>query len=357
MHDRSVAELTGPGLSIGRHRIGDDQPVYVIAEAGVNHNGQPEAALRLIDAAAEAGADAVKFQIFLAEALTTADAPAAEYQRHNAPGQRALLERLELSDRDWRRIRAHCRERGIDFLATPFSLRDLERLLELEPVAVKIASTDIDHYPLLRDAAASGLPVLLSTGAAELAEVERAVGWFEQFAAIERLVLLHCVSAYPTPIEAGNLRAIRTLREHFDLPTGFSDHTVEIQTAGLAVTAGACVLEKHFTLDRSLPGPDHALSLEPAALRAYVAKARQAERARGDGRKAAGELELDVRRVSRRSVVTTRALPAGHRLTEADLVAKRPAGGIPPSAWPELIGRRLRSDVDAETVLRWEMIE
>ncbi len=358
MHPGSLLTPRTAGVPLGMRRIADDLPVYVVAEAGVNHNGKLDEALRLVDAAAWAGADAVKFQIFHADELTLADAPAAGYQRRTrARSQRELLRRLELSDRDWRRIRQRCRELRIDFIATPFSVRDLERLAALEPVALKIASTDIDHYPLLRQAATLGLPILLSTGAAELDEVETAVGWLDELGAGERLVLLHCVSSYPTPWHAVNLRAIGTLRQHFDRPTGFSDHTTGVESAALAVAAGACLLEKHFTLDRAARGPDHALSLEPDDLRAYIRAARTAEAARGDGRITVAPIERDVRGVSRRSLVTTRPLPAGAELTEDDLTAKRPAGGISPACWPDVLGRRLRRSLPAETILRWEMIE
>ncbi|MGE0479812.1 MAG: N-acetylneuraminate synthase family protein [Phycisphaerae bacterium] len=338
--------------------IGPGQRVFVIAEAGVNHDGALTRALALVDAARDAGADAVKFQVFDADELATRAAGAADYQRAAgcAPTQRDLLRRLELSDADFARIRAHCDATGVLFLATPFGVRDLARLLELAPPAIKLASTDLNHVPLARAAAATGLPVIVSTGAATYAEIEAARARWNAWDAADRLILMHCVSCYPTPVDAANLRAIASLHALSGAPVGFSDHTTSIETGAWAAAAGACVLEKHLTHDRDAAGPDHAASLEPAAFRAYVARVRAVEAALGSGALGHGALENDVRVAARRSVVAAIDLPAGVRL-DADLLAvKRPAGGIGPEDFDDLIGRRLAVAVARDTPLVWSML-
>ncbi len=345
-------------VRIAGRPVGDGYPALLIAEAGVNHDGRVADALRLVDVAAAAGADVVKFQMFRAAELVTADAATAAYQRSGGEtSQHALLRRLELSDDDFARVAERCRRRGILFLATPFSPPDVERLVRLDVPALKLASTDLNNVPLLRRAAATGLPLIVSTGAATADEIAAAVARLRGLGLSDRLILLHCVSGYPTPLEAANLRAVATLRVLSGVPCGFSDHTTSTAIAGWAVAAGACVLEKHFTLDRRRPGPDHAFSLEPDALAEYVRAARDAERALGRGTLGMTALERDVRRVARKSVVTATAIRAGTPLTAELLTVKRPGGGIPPDEFEAVLGRRAANDLAPDTVLTWEMLE
>ncbi len=332
---------------------------YVIAEAGVNHDGQLDKALALIDAAADAGANAVKFQMFRAADLSTAAAAQAEYQKACAPAasQRQMLNALELRDEAWPVLVRRCHERGIAFLATPFGSAEVERLAALGARAIKIASTDITNARLLDAAFATRLPVVLSTGASLEAEIDGAVERFRQTGAMDRLTLMHCVSCYPTPLEAANLRRIVALRDRYGVSTGFSDHTLSVWTGSWAAALGAVVIEKHLTLDRSAGGPDHAMSLCPEKLREYVARIREAETALGTGRIDMHETEQDVRRVARRSIVAARDLPAGTVLTASALALKRPGTGLSPDALEALTHRRLRVPVAADTALTWDMVE
>jgi N,N'-diacetyllegionaminate synthase len=344
-------------VSIGQRRIGVGQPVYTIAEAGVNHDGSLDKALRLVDAALEAGADAVKFQVFRAEELASESAGTAEYQRRcGGSSQRAMLARLELSDEQLGRVRAHCATRGIEFLATPFGLRDVRRLLALSVNAIKVASTDLNNLPLLHHVVQTGLPLIVSTGASTAKEIETTVERLRQWGAGERLILLHCVSAYPTPLGAANLRAVGALQRTFGIPCGFSDHTADTRTGAWAVAAGACLLEKHLTLDRSADGPDHGLSLDPSGLSEYILAARDAERALGSGDLGMTAIEADVRAVARKSIVAACDLAAGTRLRPEMLAVKRPGGGIEPDQLDKLAGQRVAVDVSRDTVLTWDML-
>jgi sialic acid synthase SpsE len=345
-------------LALGGRAVGDGRPAFVIAEAGVNHNGSVQRALEMIDVAAGTGVDAVKFQMFRADDLVTAAAPQAQYQRQAAlDSQRELLRRLELGRGDFDRLADHCRDRSVAFLCTPFGIPEAGQLIEIGVAAIKLASTDLNNTPLLHAVIEADVPIVLSTGAATEQEIGVAVGLFERFDAVDRLVLLHCVSAYPTPPEAANIAAVRTLRARFGVLTGYSDHTQLIETGGWAVASGACVIEKHFTLDRGLAGPDHAMSLEPDDLGRYVATIRQAERTLGDGRIGYHTCEADVRAVARKSVVVTRRVPAGARIALDMLTVKRPGGGIVPGDLDGLVGRVARVEIPADTMLQWGMLE
>jgi sialic acid synthase SpsE len=344
------------GVTIGQRSIGVGQPVYVIAEAGVNHDGSLEKALWLVNAAVEAGADAVKFQVFRADELASQSAATAGYQRESGKSQREMLARLELSDDQFRRVRGCCAERGIEFLATPFGPSDVHRLLDLKVNAIKVASTDLNNSPLLHHMAQTGLPLIVSTGAATGTEIETTVDRLRTWDADQRLILLHCVSAYPTPLDAANLRAVGALQRIFRVPCGFSDHTTDTRTGAWAVAAGACLLEKHLTLDRSAPGPDHAMSLDPGGLQEYIRAVRDAERALGTGSLGMTALEADVRNVARKSVVAACDLTAGTRLRSEMLAIKRPGGGIEPDQLDTLVGRRVAANVARDTALTWDMI-
>ncbi|RMF75965.1 MAG: N-acetylneuraminate synthase [Planctomycetota bacterium] len=343
-------------IRIGRHVVGCGERVFVIAEAGVNHDGRIDDALRLIDAAAEAGADAVKFQIFSAEELAARDAPTAAYQSGDGTTQRELLQSLELPHDAFARLAARCAERGLVFLATPFGLRDVEALARLGAAAIKIASTDLDNVPLIRAATDAGVTLIVSTGAATRDELDAAVERLRAWKAAGRAILLHCVSSYPTPLEAANLRRIAALRTRYETPVGFSDHTTATRIGAWAVAAGACVLEKHFTLDRARPGPDHAMSLEPDQLREYISDVRAAEAALGDGEIEMQPIEQDVRRVARKSVFAATRIAAGSRLTRANLTTRRPGGGISPDRFDELLSRVAAVDIPPDTPLAWNMI-
>lgn len=316
-----------PLLKIGPAVIGFDQPGYVIAEAGVNHNGSVDLAHLLIAAAAHAGADAVKFQTFEPDALVVPGARTAAYQRQRTGlgDQRAMLNALVLPPGAWVELRHDAEERGIEFLSTPFDEASLEALVDLGVRALKISSGDLTNHRLLRAARRTGLPTIVSTGASYLEEVTAAVA---AFGGPSRLALLHCVTAYPTPIEASNLRAIATLAGTFPCPIGWSDHTVGATSAVAAVALGAKLFEKHLTLDTEMDGPDHRASADPDGFAHYIEAIRDAERALGDGVKAPQPAELDNRPVARRGLYATRDLAVGELLSAADVIALRPEAGL-----------------------------
>lgn len=329
--------------------------VFIIAEAGVNHNGSLDLALRLIDAAKASGADAVKFQTFRADLLATRSAQKAPYQeRTTASGesQFEMLKRLELDASAHQRLLDHSRQAGIQFLSSPFDMQSADLLAALGVPLFKVPSGEITNLPFLEHLARKGRPLILSTGMSTLGEVEEAVRVI-QSAGSQQLTLLHCVTEYPAPYPEVNLRAMQTLKTAFGLPVGYSDHTPGIDIAIAAAALGAEVIEKHFTLDRSLPGPDHAASLEPGELQHMVAAIRNVEAALGTGIKAPAPCELPNLAVARKSVVAARSLPAGHQLATGDLDIKRPGNGIAPKLLPALIGRTLRSGVAKDEIINW----
>jgi N-acetylneuraminate synthase/N,N'-diacetyllegionaminate synthase len=334
-------------VTIGGRPVGPGAPCFVVAEAGVNHNGDLELALRLVDAAAAARADAVKFQTFRAEAVAAPSAPKAGYQLESTgagESQLEMLRGLELAPDAYAELKRRAEERGLVFLSSPFDHESVELLDELDVAAFKIASGEVTNTALLADVGRRGRPVILSSGTADVGEVEEAVATLRAAGARE-LVVLHCVSAYPAPAEGANLLAMATLAERLGLPVGFSDHTEGDEVALAAAALGACVLEKHFTLDRSLPGPDHHASLEPPELAELVRRVRRVEAAVGDGVKRPTELERANARVVRRSLAAARDLAAGTTLDEGMLEALRPGTGIAPSRLPDVVGRRLRRDL------------
>jgi N-acetylneuraminate synthase len=349
--------------------------VFVIAEAGVNHNGDLARAMALVDAAADAGADAVKFQTFRADALATAAAPKAAYQERQTGGgetQLAMLRRLELGQEAHRELAARCQAHGLAFLSTPFDEASLDFLaVGMRLPLIKIGSGDLTNAPLLLSAARHGLPVILSTGMSDLDEVAIALGALafgygevataqpgiaafrtalsrHQALLARRVTLLHCTTEYPAPIADTNLRAMHTLAQHFGLPVGFSDHTQGITAALAAVACGARVIEKHFTLDRTLPGPDHKASLEPPELVAMVRGIRDVELAMGDGDKQPRPVELSNRPIARRSVVAASVIPAGSKIRLDQLGLKRPGTGIGPAHLWDLVGRTSNRDYTAD---------
>jgi N,N'-diacetyllegionaminate synthase len=342
---------------IGTRVLGEG-PAFIVAEAGVNHNGDLDLAMRLVDAAAAAGADAVKFQTFRTDALVSGTAPKARYQQETTgadESQRTMLTRLELSPEAHERLRDHASRRGVIFFSTPFDEASADVLDRLGVALFKVPSGEVTNLPLLRHVAAKRRPVLLSTGMATLAEVATALDTLAA-AGDPPVAVLHCVSAYPAPVEETNLRAMDTLRARFGRPVGLSDHTLGIEIALAAVARGAAVLEKHLTLDKTLPGPDHRASLEPAEFTALVRGARAIEAALGDGDKRPMPSELDTRAVARRSLVAARLLPAGHRVTRADVAIKRPGTGIPPADLERVVGRTLTRAVAADELLDWKAL-
>jgi N-acetylneuraminate synthase len=332
-------------------------PVFVIAEAGVNHDGDLARALALCDAARAAGADAVKFQTFRAEDLVVPGAPTAAYQQRQtgAQDQFAMLRALELTREQHERIRDHCAAIGIEFFSTPFSLAAVDLLVALGVRRIKLPSGELTHRALVEHACATGLPVLMSTGMATLAEVEEALQWARAArGSLAGVTVLHCTSAYPAPDDALNLRAIATLRDALGLPVGYSDHSTGIDAALAAVSLGATVIEKHITLDCTLPGPDHAASLESQAFAAMVRGIRRVSAMLGDGVKAPRPEERDAARVARRSIVAAVDIPAGATVQASMLACRRPATGIAPREWERVLGSAARSAITAGTVLQWE---
>lgn len=344
-------------IRIGRREIGGDAPCFIVAEAGVNHDGRVALARRLVDIAAIAGCDAVKFQTFTADRLAVASAPKAAYQRASGhESQQEMLRRLELSEADHRDVIAHCATRKITFLSSPFDEQSADLLETLGVQAFKVPSGELTNTPLLENLARRGRPLLISTGMATLTEVERAVRAVTD-CGNHAIVLLHCTSSYPAAPEDANLRAMETLRATFDVPVGYSDHTLGIDVALAAVALGACVLEKHVTHDTDASGPDHKVSLDAERLRDLVARVRDVERALGNGRKEPAASERDVAAVARKSVVAVREIQAGSVITEDMLGIRRPGTGLPPEAREQILGRRARVAIAAGSLIAWDSLE
>jgi len=343
---------------LGR-RIGLGHPCFVIAEAGVNHNGSLDLARRLVDAAQAAGADAVKFQTFKADRLVTAAAPKASYQQARtdaAESQLAMLQKLELSEAEHRTLLAHCRDRGIQFMSTPFDEQSGDMLAALEVPLFKIPSGELTNLPYLAHLARLGRPMIVSTGMAYLSEVEAAVRCIEENGA-PPVALLHCVSNYPAAPEDVNLRAMATLANAFGLPVGYSDHTLGNEVALAAVALGACIIEKHLTLDRTLPGPDHAASLEPEEFSAAVRGIRVVEAALGHGRKVPAKSEANTAAVARKSIVAARDLTANETLDVNAVRMMRPGTGLPAAMLPHVIGRQTRKPLSVGSLITMEALE
>jgi len=347
----------------------DTSKVFIIAEAGVNHNGDFALACRLVDAAVQTGADAVKFQTFKAKNVVSKIAEKAEYQKKTtdeAESQFEMIKKLELSFEDFVKIKDYCDKKGIIFLSTSFDYESVDFLENLVPL-YKIGSGEIINLPFLEHIAKKGKPIILSTGMSTLGEVEEAVktiinvnpsffntSHISLFTShVSPLILLHCVSNYPAKYEDVNLKAMLTLKEAFKLPVGYSDHTLGIEVAVAATALGAKVIEKHFTLDRGLPGPDHKASLEPDELKAMVKAIRNIEKALGDGVKRPTQSELKVMKVARRSLVAARDIRAEEVVRESDIVTKRPGTGIPPKFKDIVIGMRPMRDIKKDEPFNW----
>ncbi len=336
---------------------------FFIAEAGVNHNGSEELALQLVEAAAQAGADAVKFQTFKAETLVSKSVATAEYQKKQtgSDDQFSMLKKLELTDKSHQKLIEHCRKYEIEFMSTAFDLEGAKFLIELGMDKLKVPSGELTNLPFIRDLAAFDKPMILSTGMSSLIEVKEAVEAVQEERKERRfsepladvLTILHCTSNYPARVGDVNLKAMQTMAEELVLPVGYSDHTEGIFVSVSAVALGARVIEKHFTLDRGLPGPDQKASLEPEELGLLVQQIRQMEDCLGDGIKAPRDSELPVRELVRRSVTLATNKEAGEVIGPEDLTLLRPGTGIAPKHLNDVVGKHLKSTMDAGSVLTW----
>ena len=346
-------------VEIRGHVIGKGMPCFIIAEAGVNHNGDASLAKKLIDAAQKAGADAVKFQTFKAEDVVTRTAAKAEYQKKTTGAEESqfvMIKRLELGERGLKELVDYAQRKRIIFLSSPFDKRSVDLLDELGVPAFKIASGEITNLPLIKYIAQKGKPIILSTGMSTLGEIEESLETVREEGA-KQIILLHCVSSYPAKAENMNLRAMGTLRCAFDLPVGLSDHSLGITIPIAAVALGACLIEKHLTLDKSLPGPDHQASLEPEELKQMIEAIRGVAKAMGDGSKMPTEEEKQIRDVVRRSLIARVNIPKGTVITEAMLGIKRPGTGVEPKLIDKVIGTVARRRIEQDEPLTMNKLE
>ncbi len=327
----------------------------IIAEAGVNHNGDLAVACELIDVAADAGADWVKFQTFTADKIVTKNAKKADYQNKTTDAdesQHAMIRKLELT-RDMHAVLIQrCKLRGVQFFSTGFDLESIDLLVELGLDSFKVPSGEITNLPYLRHVGQYGKPVIMSTGMATLDEIAAALNILEQAGTSRRdITVLHCNTEYPTPMTDVNLQAMLTIRDAFDVSVGYSDHTLGIEVAIAAVALGATIIEKHFTLDRNLSGPDHKASLEPKELKAMVAAIRNIEKAMGDGVKRPSSSEAKNKPIARKSLVAACSILEGEIFNENNLMAKRPGTGLSPMRWDEVLGRKASRDFAADELI------
>ena len=332
--------------------------VFIIAEAGVNHNGDIKLAYKLADVAKEAGVDAIKFQTFKTEKVISKYADMASYQKKNLStneSQYEMVKKLELSYKEFKKLKDYCDEIEIMFLSTPDEEYSLNFLVdELNIPFIKIGSGEVTNLPYLRKIAAKNKPIIISTGMANLGEVEEAINTIRSVNSEAQISLLHCTTNYPTPYEEVNLKSMQTLAATFKLPVGYSDHTLRIEVPVAAVAMGAKIIEKHFTLNKKLPGPDHKASLEPDELKEMIKAIRNIEVALGDGVKKPNKSETEIMKVARRSLVATRDIRVGEIIKEADIAIKRPGTGILPKFKEIIIGMKLVNDIGQDEPFRWE---
>jgi N,N'-diacetyllegionaminate synthase len=329
--------------------------VYIIAEAGVNHNGRISLAYKLVDVAVEAGADAVKFQTFKAEKVISKFAEKADYQKETTEKNESMLEmaeKLELSRIDHEKLNVYCQKKGIEFLSTPFDLESIDLLMELGLKTIKIASGEITNLPYLRKIGGLGKKVIMSSGMANLLDVEKAFDTLIEFGTSkEEITILHCTTEYPAPFEDVNLKAMQTMHNEFSVNVGYSDHTLGVEIPIAAVALGAKVIEKHITLDKKMVGPDHRASLEPQELKAMVTAIRNIEKAMGDGFKQPSPSEIKNISVARKSIVAKMSIKKGELLTEENLTVKRPGTGISPMEWDTVISKVASRDYNQDDLI------
>jgi N,N'-diacetyllegionaminate synthase len=329
--------------------------VFIIAEAGVNHNGDVNIAKRMIEAASDAGADAVKFQTFKAERIISRTAPKADYQKRTTGARESQLEmvkRLELDKKAHRELVAHCKRKGIEFLSAPFDQESIDLLNSFGLTMFKIPSGEITNLLYLRKIGGLGKKIILSTGMADMGEIEDALDIIiEAGTPKKNITVLHCTTEYPTPMREVNLLAMSTIRDAFKVSVGYSDHTKGIEVPIAAVALGATIIEKHFTLDRAMEGPDHAASLEPPELKTLIRTIRNVEKALGDGVKRPSPSELKNREIARKSLVASRSIRKGERLSAKNITTKRPGNGISPMQWDTVIGLIAQKNFKADELI------
>lgn len=329
----------------------------IIAEAGVNHNGSLDTAFKMIDAAIEAGADYIKFQTFNAHSLVTGHCEPAEYQKQNAgaSSQKEMLSDLQLSFDDFRKLKEYCDKKGIGFLSTAFDEESIDFIASLKPDFMKVPSGELTDLPYLRKMASTGIPVIISTGMATPEEIAKALKPFQKEGYDrDKIILLHCTTQYPTPMEDVNLLAMQTVAGNFGYPSGYSDHTMGIEVPIAAATLGAEVIEKHFTLDRNMEGPDHKASLEPKELGDMVKAIRNIKKALGNGVKEVKDSERPNIEAARRSIVARRNIEKGQVITEDDICTKRPAKGLSPMLWDKVVGSKAIKDFQTDELIEIE---
>lgn len=327
--------------------------VYIIAEAGVNHNGDIQVAKEMIAIARESGVDAIKFQTFQAEKLVTAQSRKAAYQQKttgNSESQLEMLKKLQLTQAEFMELKNYCNEVGIEFISTPFDMDSIDFLDRIGMKIWKIPSGEITNLPYLIKIAKTKLPVIVSTGMATLDEVAETISVLRKYGSQE-ISLLHCTTEYPTPVEDVNLNAMLTMQNKFNLPIGYSDHTMGTEIAIAAVAVGAVMIEKHFTLDRMMKGPDHQASLEPVELKAMVRAIRNVEKAMGDGIKKPAQSEIKNIQIARKSIVAARNIKHGELFTKDNLTVKRPGNGITPMKWFEVLGQKAMRDFEEDELI------
>jgi len=341
-------------IKIGNKFVGEGQPVFIIAEAGVNHNGSLKTALKLVDAAAAAGADAVKFQTFKAAEVVTSAGKMAAYQKKNmgkSQSQVAMLKKLELPENFYRPLIKRCREKKIIFLSTPHGgFNSVDLLKRLKVPALKFGSGDLTNLPVLEYAAKFKKPMILGTGMATLAEVGEAIKAIKQ-AGNDKIIILHCTTNYPCPPNKVNLRAMLTMKKKLPVLVGYSDHTSGISVSIMAAALGACLIEKHFTLDKNMAGPDHKASLEPAELKAMVRAVRQVEIILGFSVKKPTESERKIAKIARKSLVSLAAINKGDKFTAKNIGVKRPGTGVAPKYYYKVIGRIAKKNIVADELI------
>ncbi|MDY0129035.1 MAG: N-acetylneuraminate synthase [Methanosarcina vacuolata] len=348
-------------IKISNKLIGEDEPCFIIAEAGVNHNGDINLAKKLIDIASNAGADAVKFQTFKAEKLVLQDTDKAEYQMKSTGSEESqyhMLKKLELTESDFEELKTYAEKKNIIFLSTPFDNESVDFLDNIGVPLFKIASGEITNLPLLQHIAKKNKPVILSTGMATLGEIEEALYTLLN-EGLRDIIILHCITSYPAKAEEANLNVIKTLRSCFKLPVGLSDHTLGINISLAARVLGACVIEKHFTLDNKLPGPDHGASLDPEELRALVNGIREIESAMGNGIKKPTKEEENIKKFVRKKLVACVDIPGDAIIEEGMIMLKRVGTeeGIDPKYLYDVLGKKTLQKIKKNTLIKWTMIE